>query len=143
MSDNENADLFCRSLLSLVPLTVFNAQPSLRLFDPFSAPISAEIRSALLSSFSPWEVFAEYGTALVPRLNIYPAISSLFFSAPRSPHFKALLLCPELPEFTFSYSCPLCSHAATYLAYATHGSYKDALTRILCVHCQATLWPFL
>lgn len=143
MSDTEHADLFCRFLMSLVPLTVFNAQPSLRFFNPFSAPISAEIRCALLSSFSPWQVFSMYGTSLVPRLKIYPAISSLFFSAPRSPHFRALLLCPELPEFTFTYSCPRCSHTSTYLAYATHGSYMDALNRILCIHCQASLWPYL
>lgn len=142
MPSTVNEDLFCRSLLSLVPLTVFNAQPALSSFAPSSAPLSVDLRTALLKTFSPWQVYSEFVAPLVPRLSLYPAISSLYYKAPQSPHFRSLLLEPALPEFVFSCRCPICGLSESYFSSPQHGSYLASLDRLLCVFCRARLWPF-
>lgn len=143
MIRSTSTDLFCRSLLALVPLTVFSCKPSCENSEVARSTLPDEIESALFTTFSPWQVWSEYLGSITPRLPEYPVISSLFYARPHSPYFRSLLLSPELPDFVFSYVCPLCRESSLYVAYAQHGSYRDSLSRILCVSCKNRLWPYL
>jgi len=138
-----SSNLFCSTLLSLVPLTVFNCKPSLSFSRLSSSEFPPSVRKDLLRSFSPWRIFADYGEDLFPKLTVYPSITTLSFSKPHSPHFRSLLIFPELPNLIFSYSCPLCRTSGLYAAYPVGDSYRDSLSRILCLSCKNTLWPYL
>lgn len=115
MSDTVWIDAYCELALSLVPLTVFNCKPRLKLRPGPGVRLYEHIREAMLYDNSPWDIYLIHGEGLSEPPGLMPTLLDISTGIPNFTCFEPRRIPTIQPVFVAEVYCSLCYHPKPFL----------------------------